>query len=152
MITKYNAFVVFATVVAMILVIEYYPRSPVVTPAQQDIVQTVPQAQASPASVTKEELITTPDPITLEPPTENFTETLPEFNVDTLAVFDGTDASLPIYVAFEGSIYDVTEGKKFYGPDGHYHFLAGTDGTKLLKVFGGSTIQEKYPVVGTFVK
>ena len=78
------------------------------------------------------------------------TETLPVFTAATLATFNGEDSSLPIYIAFEGNVYDVTGGRKFYGADGHYHFLAGTDGTKLLKIFGGSTIKKKYPVVGTF--
>lgn len=78
------------------------------------------------------------------------TETPQVFTADSLAKYNGEDSSLPIYVAFDGNVYDVTEGKKFYGPDGHYNFLAGTDGTKLLRFFGGSIIEKKYPVVGTF--
>ena len=75
---------------------------------------------------------------------------LPSFTKETLAQYDGTDPSLPIYLAFEGNVYDVSEGKKFYAPGGSYHFLAGTDGTRLLRTFGGDTIKKKYPVVGIY--
>jgi predicted heme/steroid binding protein len=77
---------------------------------------------------------------------------LPVFTKESLAQYDGTDTSLPIYVAFEGSVYDVTEGKRFYAPGGAYHFLAGTDGTPMLRIAGGGIIKEKYPIVGTYVE
>lgn len=142
MFSKYNTFVILATIAAMILVILYYPRTQVTS---MTLSPTQEEEQAG-IRVEKETGATSPVTTTSEP----LTETLPVFTTDSLAPFNGEDASLPIYVAFDGNVYDVTAGKKFYGPDGHYHFLAGTDGTKLLKIFGGSTIQEKYPVIGTF--
>jgi predicted heme/steroid binding protein len=79
------------------------------------------------------------------------TETaLPTYTKETLAQFDGQNPDLPIYIALEGDVYDVTSGRKFYELGGTYHFLAGTDGTYLLKRFGGDTIRKKYPIVGTF--
>ena len=80
----------------------------------------------------------------------NPAQSLPVYTQETLARYDGTDTSLPIYIAFEGNVYDVTAGKKFYEPGGAYHFLAGTDGTTLLLIAGGETIKKKYPIVGTF--
>lgn len=76
--------------------------------------------------------------------------TPPSYSASSLAIFDGTDEAQPIYIALEGKVYDVTEGKKFYAVGGMYHFLAGTDGTTLLKVMGGDIIKKKYPVVGIF--
>lgn len=75
---------------------------------------------------------------------------LPAYTTASLAQFNGEDSALPIYIAFDGTVYDVTSGRKFYGPDGTYHFLAGSDGTSLLKIMGGDIIKKKYPVVGTF--
>ena len=77
--------------------------------------------------------------------------TLPTYTKETLAAYDGTNPDLPIYLAFDGDVYDVTAGRKFYEPGGAYHFLAGTDGTLLLRTFGGDLIKEKYSVVGTYL-
>ena len=89
-------------------------------------------------------------PVTLRLTKAKEESPLSVFNTETLAKYDGEDASLPIYIAHEGNVYDVTAGAKFYAPGRSYHFLAGTDGTTLLKVMGGSIIKEKYPIVGTF--
>ena len=47
-----------------------------------------------------------------------------------LRAFDGSDPKLPIYVALNGSIYDVSVSPHFYGPGGSYHFFAGRDATR----------------------
>jgi len=49
---------------------------------------------------------------------------------EQLKQYDGTDPSLPIYIAINGEIYDVTAGKNYYGPGGGYHFFAGVDGAR----------------------
>lgn len=49
-----------------------------------------------------------------------------------LAAYDGTDPNKPIYVALNGSIYDVTAGRHMYGPDGSYSFFAGRDATRAF--------------------
>lgn len=77
---------------------------------------------------------------------------LPTFTKKTLSRYDGTDPELPIYLALEGKVYDVTAGAEFYEPGGPYDYLAGTDGTTLLKLFGGDLIKEKYPVIGVYQK
>ncbi|KAJ9149843.1 Cytochrome b5 [Pleurostoma richardsiae] len=49
-----------------------------------------------------------------------------------LATFDGTDESKPIYLAINGSIFDVTPGARMYGPGGSYHWLAGVDASRAF--------------------
>lgn len=72
------------------------------------------------------------------------------FTATTIARYDGTDASLPIYVAYRGKVYDVTPGKQFYEPGAVYHFLVGKDSTSILEQIGGDIIERKYEVVGTY--
>eukprot|EP00842_Homolaphlyctis_polyrhiza_P003451 jgi/Hompol1/4106/HPOL_001727-RA len=52
------------------------------------------------------------------------------FSVSELAQYDGSDPSKPIYIALEGIVYDVTEGRNYYGPGGGYEFFAGKDATR----------------------
>jgi hypothetical protein len=37
-----------------------------------------------------------------------------------LKQYDGTDAERPIYLAINGTIFDVSASPAFYGPGGHY--------------------------------
>ncbi|KAK5152096.1 cytochrome b5-like heme/steroid binding domain-containing protein [Cryomyces antarcticus] len=46
--------------------------------------------------------------------------------------YNGVDPSKPIYVALNGSIYDVTAGRHVYGPGGSYHFFAGRDAARAF--------------------
>lgn len=39
--------------------------------------------------------------------------------------YRGTDGSKGLYLAFLGTVYDVSSGKDHYGPGGGYHFFAG---------------------------
>lgn len=43
-----------------------------------------------------------------------------EYKRDELLKHIGEDTTLPILVAVKGKIFDVTSGKKFYGPSGSY--------------------------------
>ena len=49
-----------------------------------------------------------------------------------LLAYDGTDPDKPIYVALNGTIYDVSAGRHMYGPDGSYSFFAGRDATRAF--------------------
>jgi len=53
-------------------------------------------------------------------------------NDTELRAYDGSDPTKPIYLAVNGSIYDVTPGARFYGPGGSYHFFAGADGSRAF--------------------
>ncbi|KAI9737605.1 MAG: hypothetical protein M1818_005609 [Claussenomyces sp. TS43310] len=49
---------------------------------------------------------------------------------EQLAQYDGSDPKKPIYLAVNGTIFDVSSGRKFYGPGGSYSFFAGADATR----------------------
>jgi len=49
-----------------------------------------------------------------------------------LLSYDGTDPAKPIYVALNGTIYDVTAGRHVYGPGGSYHVFAGKDSARAF--------------------
>jgi len=74
------------------------------------------------------------------------------FTINELSKFDGTDPSLPIYLAYNGDVYDVTAGKSFYDSQGTYHYLAGKDSTVELNFAGGGIIKTKYKIIGYLVK
>lgn len=75
------------------------------------------------------------------------------FDTIELARYNGEDQTLPIYLAYDGYVYDVTAGKAdFYGPGQPYHDLVGKDSSALLNMFGGEIIKQKYEVVGAYIK
>jgi predicted heme/steroid binding protein len=76
----------------------------------------------------------------------------PEYTEVDLSKYDGTNADLPIYIALNGDVYDVSEGRGFYEPGGTYHYLAGRDSSKELNMIGGTIIANKYPIVGVLTK
>jgi predicted heme/steroid binding protein len=49
-----------------------------------------------------------------------------------LAQYDGTDPTKPIYLALNGTIYDVSSNPDTYGPGGSYHFFAGRDAARAF--------------------
>jgi len=51
---------------------------------------------------------------------------------EELSVYNGTDKSLPIYLAINGTIFDVSAGEHTYGPGGSYHVFAGRDATRAF--------------------
>ena len=53
-----------------------------------------------------------------------------ELTPEELTAYDGTDPSKPIYLAINGSIFDVTPGARIYGPGGSYHWFAGCDASR----------------------
>ncbi|GLI60553.1 hypothetical protein VaNZ11_002711 [Volvox africanus] len=59
---------------------------------------------------------------------------LRKFTAEELARHDGTDNSLPLYLSIKGTVYDITKGKQFYGPDGVYPF-AGKEVARAFALF-----------------
>jgi predicted heme/steroid binding protein len=51
---------------------------------------------------------------------------------DQLALYNGTDLNLPIYVGLNGSIYDVSASPSTYGPGSSYGFFSGRDATRAF--------------------
>ena len=49
-----------------------------------------------------------------------------------LALYDGSDPKKPIYLALNGTIYDVSISPTTYGPGGSYHFFAGRDAARAF--------------------
>lgn len=58
-----------------------------------------------------------------------------DFTVGELRQFDGTQADGRVLVAVNGTVYDVTKGKRFYGPGGPYAAFGGTDASRGLATF-----------------
>ena len=55
------------------------------------------------------------------------------WRLDELRAFDGTSgADGPILLAADGLVYNVALARNFYGPDGEYAAMAGTDATRML--------------------
>lgn len=51
---------------------------------------------------------------------------------DELKAYDGSDPLKPVYIALNGTIYDVSAGRHVYGPGGSYSFFAGRDATRAF--------------------
>jgi len=51
---------------------------------------------------------------------------------DELAQYDGSDEQKPIYLAINGTIFDVSAGRHTYGPAGSYSVFAGRDATRAF--------------------
>lgn len=47
-----------------------------------------------------------------------------------LKAYDGSDPDKPLYLAIDGRIFDVSSGRHFYGPGGHYGHFAGRDASR----------------------
>ncbi|KAK5129474.1 hypothetical protein LTR08_003234 [Meristemomyces frigidus] len=47
-----------------------------------------------------------------------------------LVSYDGSDVTKPIYLALNGTIYDVSAARRVYGPGGSYHVFAGKDAAR----------------------
>lgn len=66
------------------------------------------------------------------------TTALPTYTPSTLRSHDGTDPTLPLLLALNSTVYDVSTGRPFYGPSGPYAHFAGRDATRawITECFG----------------
>lgn len=54
------------------------------------------------------------------------------YTISELSAYNGTAQSLPILLSVNGTVFDVTAGRDFYGPKGRYHIFAGHDYSRLF--------------------
>ncbi|CAL8137258.1 unnamed protein product [Orchesella dallaii] len=64
--------------------------------------------------------------------------------LDELRKYDGTQPDGRVLVAINGKIFDVTRGKRFYGPGGPYSPFAGHDASRALAFFQADLVKEEY--------
>ena len=83
---------------------------------------------------------------------DNLPLELSEFKESDLKQYNGTYDNKPIYIGFNGYVYDVSQGREYYNQKGTYHYLAGRDSSKELNLVGGNLIKQKYPVIGKLIK
>ncbi|XP_071846712.1 membrane-associated progesterone receptor component 1-like [Apostichopus japonicus] len=57
-----------------------------------------------------------------------------DFTLQDLKKYNGVDDER-ILIAVNGQVFDVTRGKKFYGPDGPYGIFGGHDASRALATF-----------------
>ncbi|XP_041454832.1 membrane-associated progesterone receptor component 1-like [Lytechinus pictus] len=58
-----------------------------------------------------------------------------DFKVSELTEYDGIKNEGRILVAVNGKVFDVSRGRKFYGPEGPYGVFAGHDASRALATF-----------------
>ena len=75
----------------------------------------------------------------------------PIYTQASLNGYNGDNPEKPVLLALDGWVYDISPGRAtFYDPGKPYHFLAGTDASVSLHMFGGDLIRSKYKIVGQY--
>ncbi|KAJ9586268.1 hypothetical protein L9F63_020088, partial [Diploptera punctata] len=82
-----------------------------------------------------------PDPV---PPEPELPKIRKDFTVQELKKYDGTGSDGRILVAVNGKVFDVTKGKRFYGPGGPYSAFGGRDASRGLAKFSVESSNEEY--------
>ncbi|XP_073997573.1 membrane-associated progesterone receptor component 1-like [Rhodnius prolixus] len=67
-----------------------------------------------------------------------------DFTLEELKEFDGTGSEGRVLVAVNGKVFDVTKGKRFYGPGGPYAAFGGRDASRGLATFSVTGGKEDY--------
>lgn len=67
-----------------------------------------------------------------------------DFTVEELRAFDGNGPDGRILIAVNSKVFDVTKGKRFYGPEGPYAAFAGRDASRAFATFTVTPGKEDY--------
>ncbi|XP_063232045.1 membrane-associated progesterone receptor component 1-like [Bacillus rossius redtenbacheri] len=67
-----------------------------------------------------------------------------DFTVQELKKYDGTGPDGRVLVAVNGKVFDVTKGKRFYGPGGPYSAFGGRDASRGLATFSVDAGKDEY--------
>lgn len=79
------------------------------------------------------------------PPEPELPRLRKDFTVAELLQYDGKQPDGRVLVAVNGTVYDATKGKRFYGPGGPYAAFGGRDASRGLATFSViSTDKEEY--------
>ncbi|MBN3308305.1 NEUFC protein, partial [Amia calva] len=54
------------------------------------------------------------------------------FRQEELGLYNGQPGSRGLYLSIVGQVFDVSKGRKHYGPGGSYHFFAGRDASQAF--------------------
>ncbi|XP_054727284.1 membrane-associated progesterone receptor component 1 [Anastrepha obliqua] len=69
------------------------------------------------------------------PPAPELPKLRRDFSIQELRAYDGNGPDGRILIAVNGSVYDATKAKRFYGPGGPYASFAGRDASRNLATF-----------------
>jgi len=78
------------------------------------------------------QIFTPPKPIIVNPAPPKPPPVKRAWTRAELRAYNGTDATKPILMAVNGTVYDVSRGRQFYGPGGPYGLFAGRDASRAL--------------------
>merc|ERR1711936_1330031 len=67
-----------------------------------------------------------------------------DMTLTELKKYDGSGPDERVCVGVLGKIYDVTKGKRFYGPGGPYSGFSGRDASRGLATFNVNAITDEY--------
>jgi membrane-associated progesterone receptor component len=80
-----------------------------------------------------------PEPVSVELP-----KLRRDFTVEELKKYDGTTPDGRILAAVNRSVFDVTRGKRYYGPGGRYSAYGGRDASRGLATFSVQSTKDEY--------
>ncbi|KAK7075218.1 heme binding [Halocaridina rubra] len=78
----------------------------------------------------------------IEPPVPKMKKQ--DLTLEQLRQYDGKGEYGRVCVAVNSKVFDVTRGKKFYGPGGPYSAFAGHDATRALATFNVNDVKDEY--------